>query len=112
MRAISTQACGSSASWSRRPKEDLAKHQLSRRTALDRREAASSVAPVFQTNTNATCVLASRRPAHPCDERRSAKPSTGIPTEGDSRRERPEPCSVRIENGVAATPTSDEVFAL
>mgnify|MGYP006159520049 CR=1 FL=1 len=45
------------------------------RAALDRREAASSVAPVFQTNTNATCVLASRRPSHPCDERRSAKPS-------------------------------------
>src|ERR671910_1373860 len=56
-------------------REGLAKHQLSRRAALDRREAASSVAPVFQTNTNATCVLASRRPSRPCDERHSAKPS-------------------------------------
>jgi hypothetical protein len=55
----------------------LTKHQLCRRATLDRREAASSVAPVFQSNTNATCVLASRRPLRPCDERRSAKPSDG-----------------------------------
>jgi hypothetical protein len=49
------------------------KYQLSRRAALDRREAVSSVAPVFGFNTNAPCVLASRRPARPCDERHSAK---------------------------------------
>jgi carboxylate-amine ligase len=53
----------------------LTEHQLCRRAALDRREAAASVAPVFDFNTNATCVLASRRPEHPCDEGRSAKPS-------------------------------------
>jgi DNA-binding response OmpR family regulator len=43
----------------------LAKHRLSRRTALDRREAASSVAPVFQSNTTATCVLAFAPPIAP-----------------------------------------------
>src|SRR5215207_9308646 len=45
--------------------EDLTKHQLSRRATLDRREAASSVAPVFQTNTNATCVLGLAPPIAP-----------------------------------------------
>src|ERR671910_179851 len=71
-------------------REGLTKHQLSRRTALDRREAASSVAPVFQTNTSAPYVLASRRPSRPCDERRSAKPSYGQ-TDVARRRSRSPP---------------------
>jgi hypothetical protein len=53
----------------------LTKHRLSRRAALDRREAAILGRARISVNTNATCVLASRRPSHPCDERRSAKPS-------------------------------------
>ena len=78
---------GRTSAYPTRAKEDLAKHRLSRKAALDRREAASSGAPAFQTNTNAggrdllVVVVpqelrrASRRPAHPSDERRSAKPS-------------------------------------
>jgi Flp pilus assembly pilin Flp len=75
--------------------EDLTKHQLFRRTALDRREAASSGAPVFDFNTNAGGSRreprASRRPSHPCDERRSAKPSKGF-----------------LERGMVAGRTRDE----
>src|SRR5213080_3804847 len=46
-----------------------------------RPEAASSVAPVV-TTTGAPCVLASERPAHPDDERGSAKPSWAYPANG------------------------------
>jgi YebC/PmpR family DNA-binding regulatory protein len=55
-------------------REGLAKHSLCRRAALlaPRRRPQS---PPYRTATGAPCVLASERPSHPCDERRSAKPS-------------------------------------
>ena len=54
--------------------EGLANKLCAAGGALDRRETASSVAPI-STDTGAPCVLASRRPAAPGDEARSAKPS-------------------------------------
>jgi DNA polymerase III delta subunit len=53
----------------------LGETQLSCLAALDRREAAASVAPVLEISTNAPCVLASTPPIAPSQRANSAKPS-------------------------------------